>query len=107
MKTILIACALTVLTVFGTSTNADARSHRSSNISISGYTSRGAPIYVERYIAGYDRYGRAIWAKRVIRPAYRPVYRPRYVAPCPPPRHYHPSPVYRGSRVSFSAHFGR
>lgn len=105
MKNILIGCALTALALFGTSIHAEARSHEKSRVYVSGYTRHGTPIYVERYVAGYDRHGRPIWAKRVIRPAYRPVYRPHYVAPCPPTVRYHSRPEYRGTRVTIGASF--
>ena len=67
METMLIGCALTTLAWFETATNAEARPRERSRVYLSGYSSFGALIYVERYMVGYDRYGYPIWEKRVIR----------------------------------------
>ena len=66
MKTIITTALVTLLCWTGSATQADARPHRhSSRVYISGYMSCGTPI----------------WRTRAVRAPYRP----RYVAPCPPP----------------------
>jgi hypothetical protein len=99
MKSTIIHLTIAAMALLGTVPQAAARSHHSSRIYISGHTSCGAPIYVERYFIGYDRCGNEIWGKRVIRREYRP----RYVAPCPPP------PCHRGYATGFTIQgsFGR
>lgn len=115
MKTIIAAIAISAFTFIGSSM-ADARPHRGgSRVYISSYTSCGDPIYKERYVIGYDHCGNAIWGTRLVRQAYRPVVRQRYVAPCPPQRY---APVRNrdygrdygrgyGGRVTIQANFGR
>ena len=107
MKTIVTTLAVAAISLFVTAPEAEAR--HSSRIYISGHMSCGTPIYKERYFVGYDRWGREIWQTRVVRHHYRPVVRPRYVAPLPPPRHYHRGydRRHRGNHVSFHATFGR
>lgn len=104
MKTIIAAIAISTITFIGSST-ADARPHRhNSRVYISSYSSCGAPVYKERYFVGYDRCGNEIWSTRLVRQAYRPVVRQRYVAPrCAPPRY---GRGY-GSSVTIQANFGR
>jgi hypothetical protein len=81
MKTIITTIAIAALTLLGAAPQAEARSHHSSRIYISGYRSCGTPVYTERYFIGYDHCGNPLWGTRVIRRHYRPVVRP-----------YHPSP---------------
>lgn len=85
MKAIITTAIVTLLCWTGTATQAEARSHRhhSSRIYVSSYLSCGTPVYRERYFCGYDPCGRPIWRTRAVRAPYRP----RYAAPCPPPRH--------------------
>lgn len=87
MKTILTSVAIATLALLGAAPEAQARPyHQSGRVYVSGYRSCGTPIYSERYFIGYDRCGEPIWGVRSVRqPCYRPVVRPRYVAPCPPP----------------------
>jgi hypothetical protein len=108
MKTIIAAIAISAFTFIGSSV-ADARPHRhSSHVYISSYKSCGSPVYKERYFVGYDRWGNEIWKTRLVRQSYRPVVRPRYVAPCPPPRHVHRDYGRGyGRGVTIHAHFGR
>lgn len=84
MKTI-ITIAIASLALLGSMPNADARHGHSNRTFVSGYLPCGTPIYKERFFVGYDHCGRPIWKTRVVRQNYRPVNRPRYVAPCPPP----------------------
>lgn len=85
MKTI-ITIAIATVAMLGLSPKAEARPHHhSSRIYISSYLPCGTPVYRERYFAGYDHCGRAIWRTRAVRNYHRPAPRPRYVAPCPPP----------------------
>lgn len=101
MKTILTTIAIAALALLGSAPELQARPYHSSRVYISGYRSCGTPIYSERYFIGYDRCGEPIWGVRVVRqqPYYRPVVRPRYVAPCPPP--------YRGSTRYTYSNYGR
>lgn len=98
MKTWIITPAIAALTLICATPRAEARSHRghapSSYIYISGYRSCGTPVYTERVLIGYDRYGDPIWRYREARAPkhYRPVPPLRcHPAPaCPPPsRGYH------------------
>lgn len=89
MKTIITSLAIAALALLGTTPQAEARSHHSSRVYISGHRACGTPIYSERYFVGYQPCGTPIWRTRVVRHHYRPVVRPRYVAPCPPPYRGH------------------
>lgn len=91
MKVIVTTLALTLITLIGTTTEAEARSH-SGRIYISGYRSCGTPIYSERYFIGYDHCGRPVWGARLVRQHYRPAIRRPYVAPCP---------SHRGAAVAY------
>ncbi|MES2657523.1 MAG: hypothetical protein V4689_02840 [Verrucomicrobiota bacterium] len=83
MKAILTIIAVISLSWLGSAPQAEARGIQ-SRVYISSHLPCGTPIYTERYFIRYDRCGTPIWGKRVLRPAYRPVVRPIYVAPCPP-----------------------
>ena len=84
MKTALTTIAAVALSWFGFAPQAEAR-HHENRVYISSYLPCGTPVYTERYFIGYDHCGNPVWGKRVLRPAYRPVVRPVYVAPpCPP-----------------------
>ena len=83
MKTVLTTIATITLSLFVFAPKVEARGYE-SRVYISKYLPCGTPVYVERYFIGYDRCGAPVWGKRVLRPAYRPVARPVYVAPCPP-----------------------
>jgi len=65
MKSSIIHLTIAAMVLLGTVPQAGARSHQSARIYISGYTSCGVPIYVERYFIGYDPCGNEIWGKRV------------------------------------------
>lgn len=105
MKTIITTLAIAALTLLGAAPLAQARSHHSSRIYISGYTSCGTPIYVERYFIGYDHCGNPVWGKRVIRPQYRPVVRQYSPPPCPATVRYDRG--YRGGSVVIQGSFYR
>lgn len=99
MKTTLTAITALTLVFLAAAPQAEARGHRSyrNTVYVSGHLSCGTPIYRERYVIRYDRWGNPVWASRpcrapyrpVVRRAYRPVcppvVRPVYVAPCPTP----------------------
>ena len=101
--------AIIALTLLGAAPKSEAGCDQSSRTYISGYRSCGTPIYTERYFVGYDRCGNPVWGTRVVRSHYRPVVRPRYVAPRP--TYHHNSYSYRGhdrrGRVEFQASFCR
>jgi len=68
MKTTLLIAILTLGLLPGLHSRADAQHHHAqSQIYISGYQRCGTPIYMVRYLAGYDCHGRAVWR---VRPAY-------------------------------------
>ena len=104
MKPTIIHLTIAALALFGAIPQAEARSHHASRIYISGYRSCGTPIYMERYFIGYDHCGNEIWGKRVVVREYREEYRPRYVAPCPPPAYRYSGSGYgnRGYSTGFS-----
>ncbi len=81
MKTIITTIAIAAFTLLGAAPQAEARSHHSSRIYISGYRSCGTPVYTERYFIGYDHCGKPIWGTRVVRRHFRPVIRPHYAVP--------------------------
>lgn len=113
MKTIAITLAIAALALLGTAPQAEARSHHSSRVYISGYRSCGTPIYMERYFIGYDRCGNPVWGQRPVRQSYRPVVREYYPTPCRQP--YDSSPYrsacrqqpYRSGGVVIQGYFGR
>jgi hypothetical protein len=99
MKSLLTTLAVAALALLGSAPQADARPHRrhaeSSYIYVSGYRPCGTPIYTERYLVGYDRWGQPIFQYRRVsapRHHYRPEpCRPRYYSTpvCPPPPVYY------------------
>lgn len=87
MKSIIINLTVAAFALIAIVPQAEARSHK-NRVYISSYTSCGTPVYTERYFIGYDHCGNPVWGYRTCRQTYRPVERPRYVAPCPPPAYY-------------------
>ncbi|MES2919990.1 MAG: hypothetical protein V4819_00485 [Verrucomicrobiota bacterium] len=88
MKTIITTLAIAALALLGAAPRAEAGTHHSSRVYISGYRSCGTPIYTERYFIGYDRCGNPIWGTRVVPRYYRPVVRQYHPVPCPAPVRY-------------------
>ena len=104
MKSWITTLAVAAIAFLGATPNAEARQHRhrhaESYIYVSGYRSCGTPIYSERYLVGYDRWGHPIWKHRKVKAPrhYRRAPQPRYYAApvCPPPAR----PYYGGYRDS-------
>ena len=101
MKSTIIHLTIAAFALIAAVPQAEARTVK-SRIYISGYTSRGNPIYTERYCIGYDHCGNPIWRYRTVRQTYRP----RYVAPCPAPVAYC-APPRSGTRIVIQGSFGR
>ena len=103
MKTIILTTILALGLVPGLSQKAEARNPSPQyQIIIVGYQECGTPIYMVRYLCGYDCYGRPIWR---IRKACRDEIN-RYRKKCG-------SSSYRGyagygqSRISYTSSGGR
>ncbi|MES2980803.1 MAG: hypothetical protein V4727_00700 [Verrucomicrobiota bacterium] len=106
MKKILTLIAASALTFLGTSVETEARPHNgyhapASTVYVSGYR-QGRPVYTEKYLVGYDRWGRPIFKYRTVQA------RRGYASPshhhCPPayPSYYHSGHHSSGSRVTIS-----
>lgn len=94
MKAIITVLSVAVLALLGTTTQAEARSHRkapASHTYVSGYRSCGTPIYTQKYFVGYDQCGHAIWRYRIL-----------------PAPHVHRAPSYgnQGYRPSYPVRSG-
>ncbi|BCU76607.1 hypothetical protein [Luteolibacter sp. LG18] len=67
MKRIAISLAAAALAFFGATPNAEARHYSSSSrVYVSSYARCGCPIYVQRYVAFYDGWGRPVWRTRIL-----------------------------------------
>ena len=112
MKAITTTFAIVALAMLGAAPQADANTHHSSQVYISGYRSCGTPIYSERYFIGYDHCGNPVWGERLVREECRPVVREQYIAPCPQPyrdddrRSYYERPSCGGG-IFIQGFFGR
>jgi hypothetical protein len=100
MKTTLLIIILTLGLLPGIVPQVEAR-HPSfqSRIHIGGYQRCGTPIYMVRYIVGYDCRGRAIWRSRHLSLAEMR----RYRSSCHTPQHI----GYGQSRISHTGSSGR
>lgn len=88
MKRIALSLAAAAMAFFGATPQAEARHYSSgSSTYVSSYARCGCPIYVQRYVAFYDGWGRPVWRTRVLpiqhrcgwgRPSY---YRGGYSTP--------------------------
>jgi len=109
MKSLTTTTALIALTLLGAAPKSEAGCEQPSRVYISSYQSCGTPIYTERYFIGYDRCGNPVWGTRVVRSYYRPVVRPRYVAPRPDYSYssYNYGSSNRRGRVQFGASYCR
>lgn len=84
MKTVFTAFAIAAVALLGSTTQAEARSHKApaSYTYISGYRSCGTPIYTQKYFIGYDHCGRPLWGYRIVSPPrYHRAPEPRYDYP--------------------------
>ncbi|BCX47690.1 hypothetical protein HAHE_15980 [Haloferula helveola] len=95
---------LTLLTVIGAgfvaAPDAEARPHQHNSCSttyVSGHTSCGCPIYTQRYVAYYDRFGRAIYRYQTLPVNHH--CRHRVVRQ---PQCHTPQPRYQNSRYTRS-----
>lgn len=88
MKKIITLIAAGAITFLGTAPETEARPHHgyhapASTIYISGYR-HGRPVYTEKYLVGYDRWGRPVFKYRTVKSKHV------YAAP----RHDHCEPAY-------------
>lgn len=115
MKKLIAIIAVSAFTFIGSAVDSEARPHRgdrgyhqsSSHVYVSGYR-HGRPVYTQRYIAGYDCYGRPIYRYRTVAAPHRG-YRDRHCDSGYSDRRHHRgySRHYdnrrsSGTRVSFS-----
>jgi len=76
MKSILLACAFASLVWLGTAPTAQARTCGVAGaLWVSGYCPDTLSNYSERYLVGYDPYGRPVWGLRTVRRHHHPVIR--------------------------------
>ncbi|MGC4013036.1 MAG: hypothetical protein QM755_00755 [Luteolibacter sp.] len=66
MKRIALSLAAAAMAFFGATPQAEARYYGGPSTYVSSYARCGCPIYVQRYIAFYDGWGRPIWRTRVL-----------------------------------------
>lgn len=82
MKRIALSLAAAALAFFGSAPEAAAYHSHHSSTYVSSYARCGCPVYVQRYVAYRDGWGRPVWRTRILPVAHRCGWgRPRYDGP--------------------------